>query len=430
MKRRTFLAGTASAFAATQFSPLSAADGPSKLRLAVIGVANRGAANLAGVESENIVALCDVDQGNLEKALKRVPGAELFQDYRVMLDQFKDLDGVVVSTPDHHHAPATMRALQRGLPVYCEKPLTHTVAEARAITNMAREKGVATQMGTQIHAGENYRRVVEKIRAGVIGDVHHVHVWVGKGWGSTSVPKPGGSAPAGLAWNLWLGPAEDRPYTKGYHPANWRSYRDFGTGTLGDMGCHYMDLPFWALGLRYPKRVVAEGAEADSECCPLGLKVSYEFAASETHDEVKFTWYDGDLCPKGKLEGIKIPRSGVLFVGDKGKMVATYGDHSIEMTSASKVTTPKPVETIAPSVGHHQEWLNAIRDDKAARPLCQFDYSGPLTESVLLGTVAHQIGHAIQWSGEAARIIDDAEAQALLDKSYRTGWDLMATASA
>lgn len=425
MKRRIFLAGTTGALALSQFSPATADDEKGKLRLAVIGVANRGAANLAGVASQNIVALCDVDQGNLEKAKQRHTGAELFQDYRVMLNQFDDLDGVVVSTPDHHHAPATMRALQKGLPVYCEKPLTHTVAEARAITNMAKEKGVPTQMGTQIHAGENYRRVVEKIRAGVIGDVRAVHVWVGKGWGSTSIPKPGGAAPKSLDWDLWLGPAEERPYTKGYHPARWRSYRDFGAGTLGDMGCHYMDLPFWALGLKYPKRIVADGPDSDAECCPMGLKVRYEFAASDTHGDLSLTWYDGNLCPKNTLEGVSIPGSGVLFIGEKGHMVSTYGGHNVELKN--KGGEPKTVEKIAPSVGHYQEWMDAIRSGDATSPLCQFGYSGPLTESVLLGTVAHQVGHAIEWNGYAATIAGDAEAQSLLNKSYRTGWELMAT---
>ena len=428
MKRRTFLAGTAGTLAMAHCSRSLAAADEAKLRLGVIGVANRGAANLDGVKSENIVALCDVDKRNLVKAQKQFANAELFQDYRVMLDQFDDLDAVVVSTPDHHHAPATMRALEKGLPVYCEKPLTHTVAEARAITTMAKEQGVPTQMGTQIHAGENYRRVVEKIRAGAIGDVRHVHVWVNKHWGSKEVPKPGGSPPASLDWDLWLGPAEDRPYTAGYHPANWRSYRDFGTGTLGDMGCHYMDLPFWALGLRYPKRVVAEGPKADGECCPLGLQVKYDFAASDSHGDLTFTWYDGDMCPSGTLEGMSIPGSGVLFVGDKGKLLSTYGSHSIEMTS--KAGEPKVTERIPPSVGHHQEWLNAIRSPEAARPLCQFDYSGPLTESVLLGTVAHQVGRALSWNGTTASVVGDEDAQALLEKSYRTGWELMATANA
>ncbi|MEO1523847.1 MAG: Gfo/Idh/MocA family oxidoreductase [Planctomycetota bacterium] len=428
MKRRTFLAGTAGALALAHGSGVRASSAADKLRLAVIGVANRGGANLAGVASENIVALCDVDQRNLEKAQKQFSGAELFQDYRVMLDQFENLDGVVVSTPDHHHAPASMRALQRGLPVYCEKPLTHTVAEARALTVMANKAGVPTQMGTQIHAGENYRRVVEKIRAGVIGEVQRVHVWVGKGWGATSVPKPNGTAPENLDWDCWLGPAEDRPYTPNYHPANWRRYRDFGAGTLGDMGCHYMDLPFWALGLKYPKRIVAEGPNPDAECCPLGLSARYEFEATDSHGDLTLTWYDGDLSPKEKLEGMPIGRSGVLFVGDKGKMVATYGDHSVELTS--KGSEPKPVEKIAASIGHHNEWLEAIRSGDAARPLCRFDYSGPLTETVLLGTVAHQVGHAIQWDGATASIVDDAEAQTLLSKTYRTGWELMATADA
>jgi len=424
MKRRTFLttAVAGSTACLTGIRPADAAP-ESKLRLAVIGIANRGNANLSAVADQNIVALCDVDANYLQKTSKRFPDAALFGDYREMFDQFNDIDAVVVSTPDFHHAPAAMRAIEHGYHVYCEKPLTHTVAEARALTQAAAKAGVVTQMGTQIHAGENYRRVVEKIRAGAIGDVSEVHVWVGKGWGAKEMPKPdGSSAPENLDWDVWLGPAESRPYIAGLHPAQWRRYRDFGAGTLGDMGCHYMDLPFWALGLRYPERIVADGPAPDPECCPLGLSVRYDFAASSQHDDLSFVWYDGNRCPK-TLKGRKLPGSGVLFVGEKGTLLSTYSNHDIQRNDGQKVEI-KIDSTIAPSIGHHAEWLRAIAMGDPSGALCRFDYSGPLTESVLLGTVAHRVGRPVRWDGDAATVVDDPQAAALLTKSYRQGFEL------
>lgn len=388
------------------------------LRIGVIGVANRGRANLDGVASQNIVALCDVDTNYLEDAAKRFPEAKTFQDYRKMLDEVKDLDAVVVSTPDHHHAPAAMMAIQRGLHVYCEKPLTHTVAEARALTQAARKAGVATQMGTQIHAGNNYRRVVELVKAKTIGDIHRIHVWVGKGWGATEMPQPAGDAPANVDWNVWLGPAPERPYTPNLHPANWRRYRPYGTGTLGDMGCHYMDLPFWALGLGSPVEITATGPESDPMCCPLGLQVNYQFAASSNHGELEMIWYDGDKSPK-ELEGMPVPGSGVLFVGDNGIMFADYGSYKLFPEDKFKDFQP-PEQTIPNSIGHYEEWFRACRGGE--KSLCNFDYSGPLTECVLLGTVAHQVGRTIKWNAKDLQCVGDQEATSLVSKSNRDGW--------
>lgn len=397
------------------------ADSAEPLKLAIIGVANRGASNLSGVSSQAIVALCDVDADYLRATGEKYPDAARYSDYRKLLDEVDDLDGVVVSTPDHHHAVASMRAIERGLHVYCEKPLTHTVGEARALAEAARKKGVATQMGTQIHAQPNYRRVVELVRAGTIGPIRRVHVWVGKGWGATSMPQPSGEAPERLAWDLWLGPAAERGYTPKLHPAQWRRYRDFGAGTLGDMGCHYMDLPFWALGLKYPVEVRAEGPKADSECCPLGLKVRYLFPESDQHPELELTWYDGDLTPK-QLEGMPAPRgSGVLFVGDQGMLFADYG--SWRLFPEDKFGDFEPPEpTIPNSPGHYVEWFNACRGGSPA--LCNFDYAGPLTESVLLGTVSHRVGRTLQWQADRLTCAGDAEATALIQKSYREGWSI------
>lgn len=424
--RRRFLAASAAvASAATWTHRVARAAEDRPLRLGVIGVANRGGANLSGVESETIAAICDVDQGYLDAVGKKHPKAARYHDYREMLDAEEELDGVVISTPDHHHAPATMRAIARGLPVYCEKPLTHTVEEARVIAAAAREAGVATQMGTQIHATENYRRVVEKIRAGAVGTVSRIHVWVGKGWSADAMPAPSGEpAPDSLAWDSWLGPAPERDYTPGLHPRDWRRYRAYGAGTLGDMGCHYIDLPFWALELGRPTRVVADGPPADSETCPHGLRVRYRFAATEQHDELELVWHDGKLAADF-VGGKKLPGSGVLFEGDRGKMLATYGSHSFVEGGESDLASR--IEPIPSSIGHHAEWLAAIRGGD--RPLCHFDYAGPLTETVLLGTVAHRAGRPLKWDGDAGKCVGDEAATGMLGKDYREGWSLNASVS-
>lgn len=421
--RRRFLASTAAiasaASAASATRGLAASD-DRPLRFGVIGVANRAASNLRGVSSQTISALCDVDARYLEAAGKEFPEARLYRDYRELLESESELDGVVISTPDHHHAPAAMRAIRRGLAVYCEKPLTHTVAEARALTLAAREAGVATQMGTQIHATDNYRRVVEKIRGGIVGNVRRVHVWVGKGWAADAMPGPSGdAAPESLAWDLWLGPAPDVDYTPGLHPAQWRRYRPYGTGTLGDMGCHYMDLPFWALQLRSPDRVAAEGPEPHPDACPHGLRVRYRFAATDHHDDLELVWHDGNLAADFVRDS-GLPGSGVLFEGDRGKLVATYGSHSL-VDGAGPGVTPT-IDPIPASIGHYEEWMAAIRGGDPA--LCHFDYAGPLTECVLLGTVAHQAGRPIRWDGDRAEVIADDEAQRFIGKSYRDGWQL------
>lgn len=423
VSRRRFLATSAAAAtaAASVRTAVAAPQRPS-VRLALIGVANRGAANTRGVASQTIAAVCDVDETYLDKAAARFPEAKRYRDYRELLEAESDLDGVVVSTPDHHHAPATIRALKRGLAVYCEKPLTHTVAEARAITEAARDAGVATQMGTQIHATNNYRRVVEQIRAGRIGDVSEVHVWVSKDWGADRMPEPDGEPAAKtLDWNRWLGPAPKRGYTSALHPANWRRYRPYGAGTLGDMGCHYIDLPFWALGLKYPDRVVADGPPPREKTCPHGLSVEYRFPATDVHDEIKLVWYDGRRAQQ-YVSGKEFPGSGVLFVGDRGKMLATYG--SYEVFPKERAGTDLDVDTIPPSIGHHAEWIRAITGGPT--PLCHFGYAGPLTETVLLGTVAHRAGRPLRWNGGRAEVVGDPEADALLRKEYRDGWEVAA----
>ncbi|HUT14314.1 MAG TPA: Gfo/Idh/MocA family oxidoreductase, partial [Thermoguttaceae bacterium] len=323
IRRREFLrsslaAGTAAAFAVPALAQSRSPN--EKLNIAAVGVAGRAAADVAGVSSENIVAICDVDENRLDGAAANYSKAKKFVDFRKMLTEMeKQIDAVVVGTPDHTHMPAGVMAMRMGKHCYAEKPLSHNVYESRVAAELAKEKKLATQMGTQIHAGDNYRRVVEMIRAGAVGPVHEVHVWCGKDWGGGRRPDDTPPVPKHLHWDLWLGPAPERPYHSCYVPGNWRRWWDFGNGTLGDMACHYMDLPFWALDLRHPATVEAEGPPVDPEGCAEKLIVRYEFPARGVMPPVKFTWYDGSNRPSLPAEwGIPVGGAGVLFVGKEG----------------------------------------------------------------------------------------------------------------
>jgi len=393
-----------------------------KLNIACIGTANRAAADIAGVLGENIVALVDVDKNYLDRKQKEIPNARTYADYREMLAQEDGkIDAVVIGTTDHHHAPATIRAINQGLHVYCEKPLTHTVHEARVIAEAAKKAGVATQLGTQIHAGNNYRRVVEVIQSGAIGDVTEVHVWVGKGWGGGERPENTIDPPAHLNWDIWLGPAPERPYAAGrYHPAQWRRWWDFGNGTLGDMGCHYMDLPFWALKLRHPTSCVAEGPTPHAETCPLGLTATYEFPERDGLAACKLTWYDGNMTPK-KVHGERVPGSGVMFVGTEGHMFADYG--SYKLFPRDKFSDFKaPEESIPNSIGHHAEWIKACKEGTPTT--CNFDYSGALSETVLLGCVAFRTGEKLEWDAKNLKATNTDKAAQYIKKEYREGWEV------
>lgn len=423
INRRTFVT-TASTIGVGVYSSLAPAQSKSineKLNLACIGTANRAAEDIKGVNHERIVALCDVDNNFLKKSLATFSDAKGFDDYREMLDKMADqIDAVVVGTTDHHHAPASMRAIKLGKHVYCEKPLTHTVQEARMIAEAAKAAGVATQLGTQIHAENNYRRVVEIIQSGAIGDITDVHVWVGKGWGGGERPEKADPVPEHLNWDVWLGPAEVRPYAAGvYHPANWRRWWDFGQGTLGDMGCHYIDLPFWALGLRHPTHIEAEGPSPHPETAPLGLIVRYRFPKTEVAPAINLTWYDGDKTPR-EVMGQRVPNAGVMFVGSGGMMFASYTNYKLFPSDKFAGFKP-PAPSIPDSIGHHREWLKACRDGSPTT--CNFDYSGALTETVLLGNVAYRSGGPIQWDAKSMTA-DRADAQRYVSKSYRSGWEV------
>lgn len=428
ISRRNLLRGSAGALAGLSFGAWTrrapgAVRWPSeKLRIAVVGVANRAAANVDGVKGEDIVAVCDIDSNYLARAAEQFPKAAKFADFRKLLDEQRNLDAVVVSTADHTHAPASVSAMRRGLHVYCEKPLSHSVHEARVAAQVAKEQGVATQMGTQIHAGENYRRVVELIRSGAIGPVREAHVWCGKTWSGGERPTDKPEIPAHLSWDTWLGPAPERPYHSTYLPANWRRWWDFGSGTLGDMGCHYMDLPFWALDLKHPTKVSAEGPPVHPETTPTWLKVKYEFPARGEAPPVLFTWTDGSARPD-VLSKPGIPQwgDGVLFIGDTGMLLANY-DQRILLPEEQFQGFKPPEPTIPNSIGHYAEWIQACKTGSPTT--CNFEYSGALTETVHLGNVAYRAGQAIEWDGANLKVTNCPDAQRFVQREYRKGWSL------
>jgi len=426
IRRREFLrsslaAGTAAAFAVPALAQSRSPN--EKLNIAAVGVAGRAAADVAGVSSENIVAICDVDENRLDGAAANYSKAKKFVDFRKMLTEMeKQIDAVVVGTPDHTHMPAGVMAMRMGKHCYAEKPLSHNVYESRVAAELAKEKKLATQMGTQIHAGDNYRRVVELIQAGAIGPVNEVHVWCGKNWGGGERPTETPPIPPHIHWDLWLGPAPERPYHPCYLPGQWRRWWDFGNGTLGDMACHYMDLPFWALKLRHPTSVESEGPPVHPETCPTQLIVRYEFPARDDMPPVKFTWYDGSNRPSLPADwNIPVGGAGVLFVGKEGQLRADYG--SWQLHPKEKFADYQPPEpTIPTSIGHHQEWIHACKTGGATT--CNFDYSGALSEAVLLGNVAYRVGKKLQWDGAAMKATNCPEADQYLRREYRQGWIL------
>jgi predicted dehydrogenase len=420
--RRDFLRGAAAFGLASTLGARALASPNEKLNIGIIGTSGRALGNIEGVEGENIVAVCDIDDRLLGSALDKFPRAKGFEDFRKLIE-WKWLDAVVISTADHTHAPAAAMALRMGKHVYCEKPLTHSVHEARVVAGLAKDSKLATQMGTQIHATDNYRRVVELVRSGAIGAVEEVHVWcTGKSWSGGKRPAETPSVPSYLKWDLWLGPAPYRPYHPTYQPAEWRRWWDFGNGTLGDMACHVMDLPFWALDLRYPTTIEAQGPAVDPETSPAGLTVKYQFPATKGRGPIALNWYDGGAKVE-ILDRHNLPKwgLGVLFVGKKGMLQADYGRRLLFPEAEFKDFRP-PEPTIPASIGHHAEWIAACKDGRPTT--CNFDYSGALTEAVLLGNVAFRSGKKIEWDGPNMKAINGTEAEAFLRREYRQGWTL------
>jgi predicted dehydrogenase len=403
------------------------------LRLALIGTGNRGWENLEEIRHERIVALCDVDRGLLGRARAGFPEASTFADFRELIADARelDLDGVVVATPDHTHALASALALEAGLPVYCEKPLVHSLDEAALLRKLATKAGVPTQMGTQIHATPNYRRVVEAIRAGAVGRVTAVDCWQHKTWGDGKLT-PGATPPPDLDWDLWQGPVPRTGYIEGIHPANWRRYWAYGTGTLGDMGCHILDLPFWALGLERftgPMEVRADGPPPDAVGAPAWLEASWAIPQPGGLDPLVLRWFDGGRKPPfveeiGAKDRVDYHgRFSVCFQGTEGALFANY-DEMLLWPGVRREAWRAPDPTISPSVGHHREWLAAIREGKPTAPLCHFGYASRLTELVLLGTVAYRAGRAVTADFGRDRLVADASLAGVRSGPVERGWEL------
>lgn len=437
--RRTFMQTAAALSAGVFVAPVSQASSYyDKLRIAVIGCGGRGGGNLQSVSSEHITALCDVNQGNLNRAATTYTQARKDTDFRRIFDKPNEFDAVVVSTCEHTHAFATLPALQLGKHVYCEKPLTHSIYEARVIREAAAVAGVATQMGTQIHAGDNYRRVVELIQSGAIGAVSECHVWVGRSWGLqseedakkfgdivyvTDRPATADPVPADLDWDLWLGPAPERPFNNVYFPGpKWYRWWDFGNGTMSDLGSHWVDLPFWALKLRAPKTIEAFGPPAHPELAPASMHVRYEYEADGDQPKVALTWYQGTHKPELLANG-SIPawESGVLFVGEKGMLLSDYGKHLLLPEDKFK-DFKRPDQFIPASIGHHEEWLRACKTGEPTT--CNFQYAGWLTEANHLGNVAYRVGKKLEWDATAMKATNAPEADRFIRRAYRKGWEL------
>lgn len=430
LNRRTFVntcAATAAAGYLVNPQPAVASNSPNeRLNLACVGATNRAGANIAALKSQNIVAIADIDSALLDKGCAPYSGVRKYKDFRVMLEKESEkIDAVVVGTPDHTHAPAAAMAMRLGKHCYCEKPLTHTVKEARVLSELATAKKLKTQMGTQIHSLDNYRRVVEAVQGGLIGTVKEAHVWSNAQYtGAKLVPA---EKPKNVDWDLWLGPAAEREYCKGIHPFNWRRYWDYGTGALGDFGCHFMDLTHWALKLRYPTRVEARGNPLDPVTPPAWCIVDYHFPERENMPPVHLTWYDGGKRPD-KLAELKDKNgkplnwaAGQLFVGSKGMILSNYSNH-ILLPEEKFVDAKRPKQWIPKSIGHHNEWVDAIKNDKTTT--CNFDYSGALSECVLLGVASFRSQQPIEWDAENLKVKNDRGAQAFIHKEYRKGWTL------
>ena len=412
------------------------------LNIAGVGVGGMGAADLKELESQNIAALCDVDHDYAAKTFKRYPKAKVYKDFRVMLEKQKDIDAVVVATPDHMHAPISMAAIRAGKHVYTEKPLTHTIKEARLLAAAAREAGVATQMGTQGHAMEEARLLCEWIWDGAIGDVYEIHAFTPHPVWPQGLPRPTETpaVPDTLDWDLWLGVAPYRPYHPVYHPKQWRGWYDFGTGGLGDMGCHIFDPIVWAMKLGHPTSVeagqsifVPKGLNWDkpknTDSFPQATLVHYRFPAREGMPPVTLHWYDGGLMPETPEElepGRKMGDTygGVLYVGTKGKILTgSHGARGCRIIPESKMAEyQRPPKTLPRSVGHHQEWINACKGGEPAG--IHFDKAGPLTEIVLLGVLALRFDKKLYWDAESMTFPDTPEANEFVHKEYRSGWAL------
>jgi predicted dehydrogenase len=438
LSRRQFLhsAGVGGAAVALSAAGWSRAYGANeKLRLASAGVGGKGWSDLNGVAASpqvSVVALCDIDDSKnfLGRAAEKYPAAATLNDWRRLLDKHKEFDALTVSTPDHMHAPVALAAMALGKHVFCQKPLTHTVHEARQMRLAAKKYGVVTQMGNQIQSHEAYRTATKLVRDGTIGKVKEVHSWQsGKMQWLLVDDRPPGEDPVPKTlhgWDNWLGVAPPRPYKeKIYHSFNWRAWLDFSNGQLGDFGCHILDPVFTSLGLTAPLTVRAESAPFNREVWYKWSVVNYEFPATDytAGKTLKLTWYDGEgkLPPREKLgvaESVKLPGSGSLLIGEKGSLVIPHVAMPQLLGDSFKEFKIEKV----PSVDHYTSWADACRG--AGKATSNFDYSGPLTETVLLGTVAIRVpGETLKWDAAAMKVANSPKADSLLRKTYRKGWE-------
>jgi hypothetical protein len=435
LSRREFVSATAAAAAFTIVSP-EVLGGPrgvppsERLNVAGIGIGGRGDGDLHECRSKNIVALCDVDEKYAARVFKKYPKASKHRDFRKMLDQEKNIDAVVIATPDHTHAVISLAAIERGKHVYCEKPLAHSIYEVRKVTEAARKAGVATQLGNQGQASEGTRLVCEFIANGALGAVREVHSWCNRPISPRGIdrPKETPPVPEGLDWDLWLGPAPYRPYHPCYLPFTWRGWWDFGTGVLGDIGCHQFAPIFRALKLGYPTSVEACSSGVNSETAPLASVVRYDFPSRPGMPPLKLTWYDGGLMPPRPDELAEGRRFGNaddnLYIGETGKMLG----HRLLPESRSK-EYGKPPKILPRSPGHHREWLNACKGGEPAGS--NFGVSGPLTEVVLLGNIALRTGQTLyekglklHYDGPGMRVTNLDEANKYIRSEFREGWRL------
>lgn len=400
-----------------------------KLNVAAIGIGGKGSSNVGGVaKTENIVGLCDTRTGIMDADKKLFPDAKLFPDFRVMLDKMhKEIDAVIVSTPDHTHAPAAVMAMKYGKHVYCEKPLTYSIYEARVMRDTARKYKVATQMGNQGTASSGLREAVEIIRSGAIGNVYEIHVWSNRPVWPQGMQRPNevDKIPDELMWDLWLGPAPYRPYNSAYEPFKWRGWKDFGTGAIGDMGCHTLNMAFMALNLTNPIAVEAEVFEATEEAYPKRSIITYSFPKRGDLRSLRLKWYDGSLKPPADvLYGRDLPGSGLVLIGDKGRLFSPddYGSQYELLPEDNFIDFKKPEQTLPRSPGHHQEWIRACKGGEPA--MSNFDYASALTETLLLGNLAVLTGEPIYWDPENLKAINCPKADCYISRPYRKGWSL------
>lgn len=434
--RRSFLKSASLASAVLAFPHIlrgQAGSPNNRLNIACVGVGGRGYEAVKGLKGENLVAFCDVDDTSAAKTYAEFPGVPHFRDYRRMLEKLgNQIDAVTVSTPDHMHFPIAVAALSLGKHVFVEKPLTHTIAEARLLAKLAKEKKVATQMGNQGHANNGMRVLKEWLQAGILGKVREVHSWTNRPIWPQGVKLPDHSkgmpaVPGTLDWDLWLGVAPLREYDPAYVPFKWRGYWDFGTGALGDMGCHIMDGAYWALELTQPTSVEAVSANQTDQSPPTGSMVTYQFPARRSLPAVTWKWYDGGMMPvlpAGLELDEPLPANGTLIVGSKAIVFAdTYYENIKVLPKARMVElTPSLPGATLPRIegGHFAEWVRACKGGPAAGS--NFDYSSRLTETVLLSNLAVRARRRIEWDSAAMKVTNFAGANQYVTKTYRPGF--------